>query len=181
MKSTPIDMEDVLILEPTIYRDERGGFFESFNQRDFNALMGSEIKFVQDNQSISRKNVIRGLHYQVDQTQAKLIRVLKGIICDVVVDLRKNSKTFGEWTHVILSAENKKSLWIPEGFAHGFSVLSDEAEVLYKVTDYWSPTHERCINWNDPKLAIDWQLLEPAIVSMKDQQGVHFGAAEVFE
>lgn len=180
MKCTPLEIEDVLLLEPSIYTDERGCFFESFNQRVFDSALGREVKFVQDNQSISKENVIRGLHYQVGKPQGKLVRVQRGIICDVIVDLRMRSKTFGQWTHVILSAENKKSIWIPEGFAHGFSVLSDEVEVSYKVTDYWSPVHERCIRWDDPVLAIDWQLSAEAIISVKDKEGVLFGAADVF-
>ena len=180
MKYRQLEIRDVLLLEPIVYMDERGCFFESFNQRAFEEVIGREVKFVQDNHSISKMNVIRGLHYQVGQTQAKLFRILRGVVCDVVVDLRLHSKTFGQSICFILNAENKELLWIPEGFAHGFSVLSDEAEVLYKVTDYWSPSHERCIIWNDPDLAIDWQLAATPIVSIKDRQGVSFKTAEVF-
>lgn len=181
MKATKLSIPNVILLEPTIYRDERGFFFESFNQRVFETQIGNSVNFVQDNHSRSIKNVIRGLHYQIEQPQGKLVRVISGEIFDVAVDLRQTSPTFGQWVGEILSAENSKQLWVPEGFAHGFAVLSDSAEVLYKTTSYWSPQHEHSIAWNDPQLAIDWQIQDKPQCSVKDKQGVSFAAAPLFE
>ncbi|MFZ4873688.1 dTDP-4-dehydrorhamnose 3,5-epimerase [Janthinobacterium sp. Mn2066] len=171
---------DVLIIEPKVFGDERGFFFESYNHAQFEAVVGRPVSFVQDNHSRSEKNVVRGLHYQIQQPQGKLVRVIAGEVFDVVVDLRRHSLTFGQWYGVILSAENKKQLWVPEGFAHGFTVLSDSAEFLYKTTDYWAPQHERCIAWNDPTLAIEWPLAGPAVLSAKDGQGTAFSQSEMF-
>ncbi|BCB28733.1 dTDP-4-dehydrorhamnose 3,5-epimerase [Sulfurimicrobium lacus] len=172
---------DVLILEPKVFGDERGFFFESYNARKFTELTGIKAEFVQDNHSRSAKNVLRGLHYQIQQPQGKLVRVVAGAVYDVAVDLRKNSSTFGKWEGVELSAENKRMLWVPPGFAHGFLVLSDYAEFLYKTTDYWAPEHERCVAWNDPDLAIAWPL-DGALPSLsaKDRDGVPLSRAEVF-
>jgi dTDP-4-dehydrorhamnose 3,5-epimerase len=177
--TTPID--GVLILEPKVFGDQRGFFFESFNARRFEELSGLRTGFVQDNHSRSTRGVLRGLHYQIRQPQGKLVRVVAGEVFDVAVDLRKSSATFGQWYGHRLSAENKLQLWIPAGFAHGFVVLSESADFLYKTTDYWAPEHERCIAWNDPELAIDWQLggTTPQ-VSAKDAQGLAFRDAEVF-
>ncbi len=177
--TTPID--GVLILEPKVFGDQRGFFFESFNARRFEELTGLRTGFVQDNHSRSTRGVLRGLHYQIRQPQGKLVRVVAGEVFDVAVDLRKSSPTFGKWYGHRLSAENKLQLWIPAGFAHGFVVLSESADFLYKTTDYWAPEHERCIAWNDPDLAIDWQLdgTTPR-VSAKDAQGLAFRDAEVF-
>jgi dTDP-4-dehydrorhamnose 3,5-epimerase len=181
MKATPLKLRDVLLLEPQIFGDERGFFYESFNQHLFESIAGRPVTFVQDNHSRSRRNVLRGLHYQIRQTQAKLVRVIAGEVFDVVVDLRKRSSTFGGWTSTVLSADNRRQVWIPEGFAHGFLVLSDIAEVLYKATDYWAPQHERCIAWNDPELAIDWPLREDPVLSDRDRQAPRLDRAEVFE
>lgn len=171
---------DLLIIEPKIFGDERGFFFESFNRRTFAELIGRDVDFVQDNHSRSLKNVLRGLHYQIQHPQAKLVRVVQGMILDVVVDIRRSSSTFGRHIAVELSATNKRMLWIPEGFAHGFAVLSDTAECLYKTTDYWYPEHERCIHWDDPALAIDWRLQVAPALSGKDAQGRMLTEAEVF-
>lgn len=171
---------DVLILEPKVFGDERGFFFESFNARAFSEATGLNPNFVQDNHSRSQRGVLRGLHYQVQQAQGKLVRVSAGEVYDVAVDLRRQSPTFGQWVGAHLSAENKRQMWVPEGFAHGFVVLSEFAEFLYKTTDYYAPAHERCIRWNDPKLAIDWPLQEEPRLSAKDQQGLSFDEAEVF-
>jgi dTDP-4-dehydrorhamnose 3,5-epimerase len=180
MKATPLTIPDVLLIEPKVFSDERGFFFESFNQAQFEAAVGKSVQFVQDNHSRSVKNVLRGLHYQVQQPQGKLVRVVQGEVFDVSVDLRKSSETFGQWVGEILSAENKRQLWVPEGFAHGFVVLSDTAEFLYKTTDYYVPAHERCIVWNDPALQIEWPAgLSPSL-SAKDAQGKPFNEAEVF-
>lgn len=181
MKAIATAIPDVLIIEPHVFGDERGFFFESYNARKFTELTGVEAEFVQDNHSRSAKNVLRGLHYQIQQPQGKLVRVVAGAVYDVAVDLRKSSPTFGKWQGVELSAENKRMLWIPSGFAHGFLVLSDYAEFLYKTTDYWAPEHERCIAWNDPDLNIAWPL-DNALPSLsaKDQSGVLFNRAEVF-
>jgi dTDP-4-dehydrorhamnose 3,5-epimerase len=177
--ATPLD--GVLILEPTVFGDTRGFFFESFNAHRFEQLTGVRTGFVQDNHSRSAKAVVRGLHYQIRQPQGKLVRVVAGEVFDVAVDLRKSSPTFGKWYGHRLSAENKLQLWIPAGFGHGFAVLTDFADFLYKTTDYWAPEHERCIAWNDPDLAIDWPLDGTAPqVSAKDAQGVAFRDAEVF-
>ena len=171
---------DVKLIEPKVFGDARGFFFESFNQKAFNEATGTNHQFVQDNHSRSAKGVLRGLHYQIQQPQGKLVRVVQGEVFDVAVDLRKRSKTFGQWVGEILSAENKRQLWIPEGFAHGFVVLSDTAEFLYKTTDYYAPAHERCILWNDETLAIHWPAGIQPILSAKDAQGKAFVDAEVF-
>ena len=180
MNMTPTEIADVLILEPRVFGDDRGWFFESFNEQTFNDKTAAGVHFVQDNHSSSAQNVLRGLHYQIQQPQGKLVRVVAGAIFDVAVDIRKSSPTFGQWVGCVLSAENKKQLWVPIGFAHGFLALSDQTEVLYKTTDYYAPAHERCILWNDPDLAIAWSLTNPPIVSAKDQVGQPFQEAEVF-
>lgn len=171
---------DVLILEPKVFGDERGFFFESFNQRVFEEKTGLKPVFVQDNHSRSAKNVLRGLHYQVRQPQGKLVRVVAGEVFDVAVDLRKHSPTFGQWTGHTLSAENKRMLWIPEGFAHGFLVLSESADFLYKTTDYYAPEHERCILWKDAVLGINWPLAGEPTLAAKDETGKRLAEAEVF-
>ncbi|HRN81278.1 MAG TPA: dTDP-4-dehydrorhamnose 3,5-epimerase [Nitrosomonas europaea] len=180
MKVTPFAIPEVVLIEPKVFGDERGFFFESFNQARFEETVGREINFVQDNHSRSVKNVLRGLHYQIQQPQGKLVRVVQGEVFDVAVDLRKSSPTFGRWVGQVLSAENKHQLWIPEGFAHGFVVLSDTAEFLYKTTDYYAPAHERCLLWNDPVLNIQWPLGIAPVLSAKDTQGKPFNEAEVF-
>lgn len=175
MKVTSCTIADVLLIEPRIFGDERGFFFESFNQRAFQQATGLDLPFVQDNHSKSARNVLRGLHYQVQQPQGKLVRVTAGEVFDVAVDIRRDSPTFGQWVGEILSADNKRQLWIPPGLAHGFVVLSDSAEFLYKTTDYYAPAHERCIAWNDPTLAIQWPTLNgPAQLSAKDAAGAAF-------
>lgn len=181
MKITPTAIPDILLIEPQVFGDARGFFFESYNARKFSELTGLQPDFVQDNHSRSEQHVLRGLHYQIKQAQGKLVRVCAGEVYDVAVDLRKSSATFGHWVGMHLSAENKHSAWIPPGFAHGFVVLSESAEFLYKTTDYWAPEHERCIAWNDPDLAIDWHLggATPKL-SGKDQAGVAFSRAESF-
>jgi len=156
MKATPLAIPEVVLIEPKVFGDERGFFFESFNQAQFEQAIGKLVQFVQDNHSRSARNVLRGLHYQIQQPQGKLVRVVQGEVFDVAVDIRKGSPSFGQWVSKILSAENKRQLWIPEGFAHGFVVLSETAEFLYKTTDYYAPAHERCILWNDATLAIQW-------------------------
>ncbi|MFN6190293.1 MAG: dTDP-4-dehydrorhamnose 3,5-epimerase, partial [Planctomycetia bacterium] len=171
MNVVPTEIADVLILEPKVFADDRGFFFESFNQRVFEAAVGGPVTFVQDNHSKSRKNVLRGLHYQVEQPQGKLVRAVSGTIYDVAVDIREKSPTFGRWVGVELSADNKRQLWIPAGLAHGFLVVSETAEVLYKATDYYAPAHERTILWNDPTLAIAWPLAGEPQVSGKDAAG----------
>ncbi|HNS57407.1 MAG TPA: dTDP-4-dehydrorhamnose 3,5-epimerase [Nitrosomonas europaea] len=180
MKVTPFAIPEVVLIEPKVFGDERGFFFESFNQARFEETVGREINFVQDNHSRSVKNVLRGLHYQIQQPQGKLVRVVQGEVFDVAVDLRKSSPTFGRWVGQVLSAENKHQLWIPEGFAHGFVVLSDTAEFLYKTTDYYAPAHERCLLWNDPVLNIQWPLGIAPVLSAKDTQGKPFNEVEVF-
>ena len=172
---------EVLILEPQVYGDERGFFFESFNEQKFEALTGVKTDFVQDNHSRSAANVLRGLHYQIQQPQGKLVRVVAGEVFDVAVDLRRQSATFGKWVGVNLSAENKRQLWVPTGFAHGFLVLKEGTEFLYKTTDYYAPQHERCIRWNDPEIGIEWPLAADPILSAKDQLALDFSQAEVFE
>jgi len=174
MRSTPTAIPDVLTLEPKVFGDDRGFFYESYNQQAFQAATGLNVTFVQDNHSKSARNVLRGLHYQVEQPQGKLVRVVQGEVFDVAVDIRKGSKTFGLWVGQILSAENKKQLWVPPGLAHGFVVLSETAEFLYKTTDYYAPAHERCIAWNDPDLAIDWQMQGEPLLSAKDAAGLAF-------
>ena len=180
MKATPLAIRDVILLEPTVFGDERGFFFESFNQREFEEAIGLSVTFVQDNHSRSVKNVIRGLHYQLKQPQGKLIRVTSGAIFDVVVDIRKGSSTFGQWIGETLTADNKKQLWIPVGFAHGFAVLSENAELLYKTTDYWAPKHEHCIRWDDPEIGIQWPIDVRPQLSIKDGQGLTLNQAETF-
>ncbi|MEC5212822.1 dTDP-4-dehydrorhamnose 3,5-epimerase [Polaromonas sp. CG_9.5] len=175
MKVTPTSIADVLVIEPKVFGDERGFFYESFNQKAFNEATGLKLNFVQDNHSRSTKGVLRGLHYQIQQPQGKLVRVVRGAVFDVAVDIRKSSPTFGQWVGMELSEENHKQLWIPAGFAHGFMVTSDSAEFLYKTTDYYAPAHERCIAWDDPSIAIDWRLKHYEIdvpqLSAKDLQG----------
>ena len=172
---------EVLIIEPRVFGDDRGFFFESFNHRAFAEKTGVKAEFVQDNHSKSAQNVLRGLHYQMQQPQGKLVRVAMGEIFDVAVDIRKKSPTFGQWVGYLLSAENKRQLWVPAGFAHGFLVVSEVAEVLYKTTEYYAPEHERCILWNDPDLAIAWPLADATpILSAKDRSGQTLKTAEVF-
>ena len=180
MKISPTEIPDLLIIEPKVFGDERGFFFESFSKKVFKELTGVGDEFVQDNHSRSTKGVLRGLHYQIKQPQGKLVRVVRGEVFDVAVDLRKSSETFGQWHGVHLSAENKRQFWVPPGFAHGFVVLSDEAEFLYKTTDYYAPEHERCICWNDADLAINWPSLD-VLVSEKDASGQSFEQADLFE
>ena len=180
MKVTPTSMPEVLVFEPTVFGDDRGFFYESYNARQFSQMTGLSVNFVQDNHSRSAKNVLRGLHYQIRQPQGKLVRVISGAIFDVVVDIRASSPFFGRWIGVELSAENRRQLWVPPGFAHGFVVTSDNAECLYKTTDYWSPEHERSILWNDPALAIEWPLSGTPMLSGKDNQGKLLADAEVF-
>ena len=174
------DIPDVLIIEPKLFGDSRGFFFESFNERAFKEQTGVSINFVQDNHSRSQKNVLRGLHYQVENPQGKLVRVVQGRVFDVAVDMRASSPTFGQHVGVELSAENKRMFWIPEGFAHGFLVLSDSAEFLYKTTDYWAPEFERSLLWNDAQVGIVWPLDGAPILSAKDQQGKLLRDAECF-
>lgn len=180
MKVIHTALPDVLVIEPKIFGDERGFFYESFNAQKFQALTGLQVDFVQDNHSLSGKNVLRGMHYQIRQAQGKLVRVIAGEVYDVAVDLRKGSAQFGKWVGATLSAENHRQMWIPPGFAHGFLVMSDKAEFLYKTTDYWAPEHERCLMWNDPDVGIDWPLMEAPILSAKDQLGKSIGVAETF-
>lgn len=180
MKVVTTDLPGVLIIEPKVFGDERGFFYESFNARAFEAATGLNTQFVQDNHSRSQKGVLRGLHYQLENTQGKLVRVTAGEVLDVAVDIRRSSPHFGRWGAVRLSAENHRQLWIPEGFAHGFVVLSDFAEFLYKTTDYYTPSAERCIRWDDPTLAIDWQLSEAPQLSAKDQAGKFLLEADLF-
>lgn len=174
---TPI--EGLLVIEPRVFSDARGSFYESFNARDFRAATGVTVDFVQDNHSTSARNVLRGLHYQVRQTQGKLVRVTAGAVFDVAVDIRRSSPTYGRWYGCTLSAANQRQMWIPAGFAHGFLVLSESAEFLYKVTDYRAAEHERCIRWDDPQLGIDWPLQESPILSAKDAEGVSLADAEL--
>lgn len=180
MKALPTEIPDVLLIEPQVFGDSRGFFFESYNQRSFSEKSGVKVDFVQDNHSRSSQNVLRGLHYQIEQPQGKLVRVVLGEVFDIAVDIRKSSPTFGQWVGYLLSAENKRQLWIPAGFAHGFLVVSEVAEVLYKATDYYAPQHERCILWNDPDLAIAWPFKAEPILSAKDQAGKPFKNAEIF-
>lgn len=179
MKIDPTAIPDVKLIEPKVFGDERGFFYESWNRRAF-AEAGLDIDFVQDNHSRSQKGVLRGLHYQIQHPQGKLVRAVAGAVFDVAVDLRKDSPTFGQWVGFELSAENKRMAWIPPGFAHGFLVLSDWAEFLYKTTDYWYPEHERSLMWNDPALGIDWPLDAEPILSGKDREGSLLAEAEVY-
>ena len=181
MKVTPTAIADVLIFEPKVFGDDRGFFMESFNQKVFDEAVGRHIDFVQDNHSRSSKGVLRGLHYQIQHPQGKLVRVASGAVFDVAVDIRRSSPTFGKWVGVELSAQNHRQLWVPEGFAHGFLVLSDRADFLYKTTDFYAPAHERSLLWNDPSIAIEWpaSMGEP-VLSQKDVQGKTLTEAEVF-
>lgn len=180
MQVIPTTIPDVLIIEPKVFGDERGFFFESFNRRKFAEATGINIDFVQDNHSRSRQGVLRGLHYQIQQPQGKLVRVVLGTVFDVAVDIRQSSPTFGHWVSCLLSAENKRQFWVPAGFAHGFLVVSEYAEVLYKTTDYYAPAYERSILWNDADLNIDWPLEGEPLISEKDAKGQSFKDAEVF-
>jgi dTDP-4-dehydrorhamnose 3,5-epimerase len=181
MQITPTVISDVLLVEPRVFGDDRGFFYESFNEREWFKHTGLDTRFVQNNHSRSLKNVLRGLHYQIQHPQGKLVRAVIGEIFDVAVDLRRNSATFGKWVGDYLSAANKKSLWIPEGFGHGFVVVSDVAEVVYNATDFYSPEHERCILWSDDDLRINWPLDGTPLISEKDEQGTSFRAADVYE
>ena len=180
MNVIPTAIPDVLIIEPKVYGDERGFFFESFNRRRFAELVRRDVDFVQDNHSRSAKNVLRGLHYQIQQPQGKLVRVAQGAVFDVAVDIRRSSPTFGQHVGVELSAENKRMLWVPEGFAHGFVVVSDTAEFLYKTTDYWAPEFERSIAWNDSAIGIQWPIKGEPSLSAKDQKALSLAKAELF-
>ena len=180
MQVTPTAIPDVLVIEPKVFGDPRGFFCESFNQKAFNDATGLNLNFVQDNHSRSAKGVLRGLHYQIQQPQGKLVRVVRGSVFDVAVDIRKGSPTFGEWEGMELTEDNFKQRWIPAGFAHGFLVTSDTAEFLYKTTDYYAPEHERCVAWNDPAIGIQWPLTTEPKLSAKDQQGLALRDAETF-
>lgn len=182
MKAIATSIPDVFIIEPNVFGDARGFFFESFNQAAFDDAVGQHVAFVQDNHSRSAKGVLRGLHYQIEQPQGKLVRVARGAVYDVAVDIRKSSTTFGQWVGVELSEENRRQLWVPAGFAHGFLVLSESADFLYKTTEYYAPAHEKCIVWNDSELAIQWPAANSTpLLSVKDQQGSIFRQAAVFE
>jgi dTDP-4-dehydrorhamnose 3,5-epimerase len=172
---TPTEIPDVLVLSPRVFADDRGSFFESFNRRAFAEAVGREVEFVQDNQSTSRRHVLRGLHYQEPQPQGKLVRALAGTIYDVAADIRPGSATFGRWVGVELSAANRLQLWVPEGLAHGFLVLSESADVLYKTTDFYAPSCERCLRWDDPTLAIRWPLTAPPLLSPRDAAAATLG------
>lgn len=180
MKASPTSLPDVLLLEPKVFGDDRGFFFEAYNQKTLAEVAGITDIFVQDNHSRSSRNVLRGLHYQIQQPQGKLVRVLQGEIYDVAVDVRRSSPTFGQWVGVTLSAKSKNMIWVPVGFAHGFVVVSESAEVLYKTTDFYAPEFERSIQWNDPKLAIPWPLTAEPLLSKKDLAGVPLDQADVF-
>ena len=180
MKVIPSQIPDVLIIEPDQFTDERGVFFESWNAREFGRVLGPDVAFVQDNHSISKRGVLRGLHYQIRQAQGKLVRVVRGEIFDVAVDLRRSSPTFGRWVGFALSESDRRLAWIPPGFAHGFLVLSERADVLYKTTDYYAPAHERCLMWNDPAVGVAWPSSDPPILSARDLQGRPLSAADTF-
>lgn len=180
MNAKPLAIPEVILFEPKVFGDDRGFFYESFNQARFEEAVGHAVSFVQDNHSKSTKGVLRGLHYQIQQPQGKLVRVAQGEVFDVAVDIRRSSPTFGKWVGALLSAENKHQLWVPEGFAHGFVVLSDTAEFLYKTTNYYAPAFERSIKWNDPDLAIDWTTDMTPVLSGKDQAASLLRDAEVF-
>lgn len=181
MKATPLALPEVFKIEPKVFGDDRGFFFESFNHSHFEEAIGRQVQFVQDNHSRSAKRVLRGLHYQMQQPQGKLVRVVSGTVFDVAVDLRRSSPNFGHWVGAVLSAENKHQLWVPEGFGHGFIVMSDSAEFLYKTTDYYAPQHERCIRWDDPDLKIGWPLEgEMPLLSAKDLEGKLLVNAETY-
>ena len=173
-------IDEIVIIEPQLFADSRGFFYESYNEKAFAEEIGVAAHFVQDNHSRSAQNVLRGLHYQIQKPQGKLLRVVAGAVFDVAVDLRKSSPTFGQWVGYLLTAENKRQIWVPEGFAHGFLVVSECAEVLYKTTDYYAPQYERCVLWNDPDIDIDWPLMAEPILSAKDQAGQTLKNAEVF-
>ena len=179
MKATRLAIPEVVLIEPKVFGDDRGFFFESFNQKAFNEATGTNHQFVQDNHSRSAKGVLRGLHYQIQQPQGKLVRVAQGAVFDVAVDIRKSSPTFGHWVGAELSADNHRQLWVPPGFAHGFVVLSESADFLYKTTDYYAPQHERCIAWNDAQLAIAWPYAGEPVLSAKDQAGKPLAEAEL--
>jgi len=182
MKVTPTAIPEVLIIEPKVFGDARGFFYESFNQKIFDEAVGRDVKFVQDNHSRSTKGVLRGLHYQIQQPQGKLVRVARGAVFDVAVDLRKSSTTFGQWVGVELTEDNHKQLWVPEGFAHGFLVLSESADFLYKTTHFYAPEHERSIAWNDASIGVVWPALGSApLLSKKDLGGILLDAAEIFD
>ncbi len=181
MKITPTAIEEVMVVEPTVFGDDRGFFYESFNQRMWEQQTGLDTTFVQSNHSRSAQSVLRGLHYQIRQPQGKFVRVVVGEVFDVAVDLRKSSATYGHWVGERLSAWNKKCLWVPEGFGHGFLVLSDVAEFLYKTTEYYAPEHERCIIWNDPDIGIIWPFETEPVLSEKDRMGLKFKNADVYE
>ena len=180
MKALPTNIPDVLIVEPKVFGDNRGFFFENFNQQVFNDVVGQEVQFVQDNHSHSVKDVLRGLHYQTQQPQGKLVRVVQGVVYDVAVDLRKFSTTFGQWVGTELSDDNHRQVWIPPGFAHGFVVLSESADVLYKTTNYYEPKHERCLAWNDTTIGIRWPISSEPILSEKDSKGEVLRNSECF-
>ena len=180
MRAIPTAIAEVLVIEPAVFGDARGAFFESWNRRAFSKLAGRDVDFVQDNHSVSARGVLRGLHYQLRQPQGKLVRVVAGEVFDVVVDLRRSSPTFGRWVGETLSAQNRRMMWVPEGFAHGFLVLSDLAEFLYKTTDYYAPEHERCVIWNDPEIGIRWPLKGEPILAAKDRAGKRLREADVF-
>jgi dTDP-4-dehydrorhamnose 3,5-epimerase len=180
LKAVATRIPEVLVIEPAVFGDARGFFFESWNEKAFSGLVGREVRFVQDNHSASARNVLRGLHYQMQNVQGKLVRVVAGEVFDVAVDLRRSSPTFGRSVGLRLSAENKRMLWVPEGFAHGFLVLSESAEFLYKTTDYYAPAHERTLLWNDPKLDIDWPLQGEPLLKPKDAAGAPLERAETF-
>jgi len=179
VRVVPTSLPDVLLIEPSVFGDQRGFFFESWNRRAFSEA-GVEAEFVQDNHSRSVHNVLRGLHYQIEHAQGKLVRVCAGTVFDVAIDIRRSSPTFGRWVGMELSAENRRMLWIPPGFAHGFLVMSDSAEFLYKTTDYWYPEHERTLLWNDPALAIEWPLDGPPTVAAKDAAGRPLASADLY-
>ncbi len=181
MKATRLAIPEVVLIEPKVFGDARGFFFESFNQKAFNEATGTDLDFVQDNHSRSSKGVLRGLHYQIKQAQGKLVRVVRGSVFDVAVDVRKSSPTFGQWVGAELTEENQHQLWVPPGFAHGFVVLSESADFLYKTTDYYAPEYERCIAWNDADIGVDWHYDGVPSLSAKDAQGAAFKNAEVFE
>ena len=180
MRATRLAIPDVVLIEPKVFGDARGFFFESFNQKAFNEATGTDHAFVQDNHSRSGRGVLRGLHYQIEQPQGKLVRVACGTVWEVAVDIRKSSPTFGQWVGAELSEDNQRQMWVPPGFAHGFVVLSESADFLYKTTDYYAPQHERCIAWDDPQLAIAWPYAGAPSLSAKDAQGIAFAQAPVY-
>ena len=180
MQATPLAIPDIVLLTPRVFSDHRGTFFESFNARVFREITGADVEFVQDNHSTSKAHVIRGLHYQVKHAQGKLVRVIAGSVYDVVVDMRKSSSTFGRWVGIKLSAADRAMLWVPAGFAHGFYVTSEAAEVLYKTTDYWAPEHERTLLWNDPAVGVEWRLTGDPVLTPKDEAGSPLAKSEVY-